>query len=275
MGADGADLLVVARLLVLALVPAAASFAACGGGSTSRDSVARAATKTSTSRSYRVEATTRLKVQGRDVTFTADGAFDPKRKVGRTQLDMSQLNEIQGGQGSPYNLGYATFILSGTSIYMRIPLLRQTYPTLKPWVKIDLRNAARSGGLDSFLQFGAGGDPASVLGYLKAVGKLHDEGSEKVRGVSTTHYSGTIDVGKLKGGETLRRLTDQSTIPVDVWVDDNGYVRREQWKEKVSFGNRTSDLDLKLELFDFGAPVSAKVPPQSDVSDLSKLGAQS
>jgi LppX_LprAFG lipoprotein len=257
----------------LALVPAAALLAACGGGSVSPDSVAKAATKTSTTKSYRIEATTKLKVQGREVTFKADGAFDPKRRIGRTNLDMSQLNQVQGGQGSPYNLGYATFILSGTAVYMRIPLLRQTYPTLKPWVKIDLRRAARSGGLDSFLQFGGGGDPASSLAYLKAVGKLHKEGSEQVRGVSTTHYRGTIDVAKLKGGATLRRLTSQSTIPVDVWVDADGYVRREQWKEQVDFGNAKSNLALRLELFDFGTPVSVQAPPASDVTDLSKLGA--
>lgn len=258
---------------VLALLPVAALLAACGASSVSPESVANAATKTSTTKSYRVEATTKLKVQGRNVTFKARGAFDPKRRLGRTNLDMSQLNQVQGGQQSPYNLGYATFILVGTSMYMRIPLLRQTYPTLKPWVKIDLRRAARSGGLDSFLQFGAGGDPATVLGYLKGVGKLEKKGTEDVRGVSTTHYSGTIDVAKLKGGQELRRLTAEDKLPVDVWVDKDGYVRREQWKEKVDFGNQKSEIDLKLELFDFGAPVQAEAPPAADVTDLTKLGA--
>jgi hypothetical protein len=262
------------RVLVLALLPGAAALAACGGGTVSPESVARAATKTSKTTSYRVEATTKLRVQDRDVTFKARGAFDPKRRIGRMNLDMSQLNQVQGGQGSPYNLGYATFILDGTSMYMRIPLLRQTYPNLKPWVKIDLRRAARSGGLDSFLQFGAGGNPASVLGYLQGVGKLHEEGSEDVRGVSTTHYSGTIDVSKLKGGATLRRLTEGDEIPVDVWVDDDGYVRRERWKEKVDFGSRKTDIDLELELFDFGARVIAQAPPAADVTDLSALGGQ-
>jgi hypothetical protein len=263
------------RALALALLPAAALLAACGGSSSiDPASVAKAATKTSTTTSYRVDARTGLKVQGRDLTFTARGAFDPKRKLGQMNLDMSQLGKIQGGQGSPYNLGYATFILSGTSMYMRIPLLRQSYPTLKPWVKIDLRRAARSGGLDSFLQFGAGGDPSSVLGYLKGVGKLQKQGTEKVRGVSTTHYSGTIDVDKLKNGQTLRRSTNQKTIPVDVWVDGNGYVRRERWKENVSFANAKTKLDLQLEFFDFGAPVSAQPPAAGTVTDLSALGTQ-
>jgi hypothetical protein len=263
----------VARLLALAIVPAAVLLTACGSESIDPAFVAKAATRTSTARSYRVEATTKLKVQSHDVTFKARGAFDPKRQIGRMNLDMSQLGQVQGGQGSPYNLGYATFILAGTSMYMRIPLLRQTYPTLKPWVKIDLRHAARSGGLDSFLQFGAGGNPSSVLGYLKGLGKLHKEGSEDVRGVSTTHYSGTIDVDKLEGGEELRRLTANEKLPVDVWVDDDGYVRRERWKEKVDFGNRKSDIDLNLELFDFGAAVQAEPPAASTVTDLSKLGA--
>jgi hypothetical protein len=260
------------RSLALLLLPAAALLAACGGASVSPDSVAHAATKTSSTKSYRVAATTKLKVQGRKLTFKANGAFDPKQRIGRMNLDMSQLGQIQGGQGSPYNLGYATFIMSGTSMFMRIPLLRQTYPSLRPWVKIDLRNTARSGGLDSFLQFGAGGDPATVLGYLQGLGKLNKEGNEDVRGVSTTHYSGTIDVDKLKDGAALRKLAGQGKIPVDVWVDKAGYVRREKWKEKVSLGNSKSDLDLQLDLFDFGTPVTAQVPAATDVSDLTKLG---
>jgi LppX_LprAFG lipoprotein len=250
------------------LTAAALAMVACGGGSVSAEPVAHAATKTAALKSYRVQATTKLKLQKREITFTAKGVFDPRNKRGRMTLDMSQLNQVQGPEESPYNLGYATFVLDGSDMYMRIPLLRQTYRNLRPWVKIDLERLGRAAGADSFLQFGGGGDPTRTLQYLRGVGKLHKEGGETVRGVSTTHYTGTIDLKKVKGGDRLAQTLGQRKLPVEVWVDDDGYIRRETWKEQLDVGNGKTDVKIAMELYDFGAPVFAEVPPARDVTDL-------
>ena len=250
------------------LAGAALGPAACGGGAVSAEPVAHAATKTASLKSYRVEATTKLSIQKRDLTFTANGVFDPRKKRGRMTLDMSQLNQVQGPSGSPYNLGYATFILAGNDMYLRIPLLQARYRNLKPWVKIDLGRLGRAAGLDSFLQFGAGGDPTRTLRYLNGVGSLHKKGTDTVRGVSTTHYEGTIDLEKVKGATRLAQALGTSKLPVDVWVDGDGYVRREKWTEKLDTGAGKTNVAITMELYDFGAPVFAHVPPARDVTDL-------
>jgi hypothetical protein len=246
--------------------------------------VADAATKTSSLKSYRVQTTTTLKLGKRDVTFKGDGVFAPKGRRGRLSLDMSALNQISGAEGSPYNLGHAQFVLDGTTIYMRIPLLKQLNPSLKPWVKLDLGQAGRTRALDfgAFLQFGQGGDPTQALEYLRATGKLDKEGTEKLRGVSTTQYKGTVDLRKVaeKAPTTLRAelrtnakrliaLTGSSKIPVDVWVDDGGYVRKERYTEKLELQGHKVDVVASVELSDFGTPVIAPVPPAADVSDFS------
>jgi LppX_LprAFG lipoprotein len=250
------------------LAGAALTLAACGGGAVSAEPVVHAATKTASLKSYRVEATTKLTIRKRDLSFTAKGVFDPRKKRGRMTLDMSQLNQIQGPAGSPYNLGYATFILDGNDMYMRIPLLQATYRNLKPWVKVDLGRLGRAAGVDSFLQFGAGGDPTRTLQYLDGVGSLHKEGTETVRGVSATHYRGTIDLDKVKGSTRLVQTLGTSKLPVEAWIDQDGYVRREKWSEKLDTGNGKTNVAITMELYDFGAPVFAEVPPARNVTDL-------
>jgi hypothetical protein len=268
---------------VLAGAAIAATACGSGGGSVSPDSVAKAAAKTG-SQSYRVSTTTKLKLNNRNVAFKGDGLFDPAKRRGRLSLDMSQLNQISGAAGSPYNLGYAQFVLDGTTMYMRIPILKQLNPSLKPWVKLDLIQAGQTQGLDfgAFLQFGEGGDPTQALAYLRATGKLKKKGTEEVRGVKTTHYSGSVDLKKVadtapanvraelrKNADRLIALTGQRTIPVDVWVDGNGYIRRETYTSKLQISGKKVDVESTLELYDFGTPVVAPVPPAADVTDFS------
>lgn len=255
-----------------AIVPAAlvatAALTACGSSSVNPDSVANAATKTATVKSYRMHTTTKLHANGRDIHFAADGAFAPKARRGRMTLDMSQLSEAQGPQGTAINFGYATFVLDGSDLYLRIPLLRQG--GFKPWIKIDLKRSGQAGGInfDSFLRLGAGGDPTKQVQVLRGVGKLHKEGTDTIRGVKTTHYSGTIDLNKVPGGRQLAQTAGSSSIPVDVWVDDNGFVRRERWSEKLALGNARPKIETTMDLYDFGAPVVAVIPPAADVTDL-------
>jgi hypothetical protein len=278
--------------LVALFISVALAATACGASSSvGPEAVANAATKTSALTSYRVATKTKLKLGKRDVTFRGDGVFDPKNRRGRLSLDMSQLNQISGASGSPYNLGEAQFVLDGTTMYMRIPLLKQLNPTLKPWVKIDLVQAGKTQGLDfgSFLQFGQGGDPTQALQYLRATGKLKKKGYADVRGVQTTHYEGSVDLKKVprvapanvrdelrKNIDRLIALTGQRAIPVEVWVDKKGYIRRETYTSKLPIQDRKIDVESSLELYDFGTPVVAPVPPPSDVTDFTgRRGAQS
>jgi hypothetical protein len=283
----------MARVLAAAAaVPAVAVLAACGGGSLSADPIAKAANKTANVKSYRVSTTTTMELpnNSRNVTFRGTGAYDPNGRRGRLDLDLSELDQVLGPQGSPYNLGHVQMIMNGTSMYMRIPFLKQIQPSLKPWVKIDLERAAQSQGLDfsSFLQFGGGGDPTQTLQYLRAAGKVEKVGTETIRGARTTHYKAVVDLRKVadkapaKNRDALRRSVDrviattgQKTIPVEIWIDEDGLVRRETYREQLLVQDSKTQLSSSIDLYDFGAPVAAPVPSKSLVTDLSGLTSRS
>jgi hypothetical protein len=265
---------------LLPLLPVALVLAACGsGGGDPSEDVAQAATKTNGVKSYAVSTSTTMNVADKPVTFTGAGAFDVKQRRGKLSLDLRNFAEV--GQ----NLGTVTMVLNGFDLYLRMPFLRSVAPQLKPWLKVNLQQAGRAQGLDlsAFLQLGQGGDPTQSLQYLRGASDVKKKGSEKVRGVDTTHYEMTVDLRKVadKAPQQLRarlrnatsqiiQITGQRKIPVEVWVDDQGLVRRFVQTQKIPIQGKRTDMKLRMELFDFGTAVSAAPPPASQVTDLSR-----
>ena len=92
-------------------------------------------------------------------------------------------------------------------------------------------------------------DPAKLLDYLRSTSKVQKVGTAKIRGVATTHY-----VAQVKA--------DAKRVPLDVWVDGSGLVRR----LRVKWQNVNASVDL----FDFGN-VDVEVPAGSDTVDLSNM----
>ena len=65
----------------------------------------------------------------------------------------------------------------------------------KDWMKIDLKRAMSSFGLDLGASGQFGQSASEQLRMLRAVsGEVSEEGHEQVAGVDTTHYSATVDL---------------------------------------------------------------------------------
>jgi hypothetical protein len=117
-------------------------------------------------------------------------------------------------------------------------------------------------------------------------------GEEDVRGVHTTHYSGSYTLEDALAAlpadqqDKARRAFDSfglpedaktQPIPFDAWVDDEGLVRRIESSFDPSalapegtpapVGKTTT----RLEFFDFGTPVDFEVPSDDEVQDISDL----
>ena len=108
-----------------------------------------------------------------------------------------------------------------------------------------------------------------------------------IRGVDTTHYQATLDLGKAIDRaevppalrEKLEQLltpqgADAPKLPADVWVDGDGLVRRIRLHLDLgSFlgaaGNGDSaaapSMTVSMDLYDFGAPVNVVAPPADQV----------
>ncbi|GAA2383760.1 hypothetical protein GCM10010420_02340 [Streptomyces glaucosporus] len=143
----------------------------------------------------------------------------------------------------------------GRVLYQELPeSLRDRVSDGRPWIRIDLREAAgRIEGVSGLRL----GDPARVLGYAGALSEDPDDpdgpddpadsddpdgpddgitriGREKVAGADTTRYRVTVDVEDLADedtaqGERLRRQLGES-LPMDLWLDDRNRIRRQQFE---------------------------------------------
>jgi hypothetical protein len=174
----------------------------------------------------------------------------------------------------------------GTTIYMHSPLLSGA--TGKPWIKLDLQKLGKSQGLDMGASMSSGGnDPAEMLAYLNAASdSIERVGMEDIRGTETTHYHVVVDLLKIANTvpashraavrRTFRReveLVGSHTIPIDVWIDSQGLVRREHFDISIHPPTESAPVGMQMtiDFFDFGAPVHVVPPPPRQVADFADL----
>jgi hypothetical protein len=259
--------------------------AACGGDAVALDPVAEAATKTGAAESMRIEMTMTMaspEFGAKPVTFKMKGIASSKRSA----MTM-RMPAVEGVE-----LGNIEVRADGLVVYMRMPFLQAAAPQLKPWIKVDLGAAGQDLGidLDALMELSNQSNPTKALDFLRAAGQVKELGDETVRGVKTTRYKGVIEleryakeVEKNGGGKaaasSLRKaieLSGKSTMPIELWIDDDSLVRRMVWEQAVSAaGQAPSTVKATMDLFDYGADVKVVIPPDdqtSSIQDLQKLG---
>jgi hypothetical protein len=125
-------------------------------------------------------------------------------------------------------------------------------------------------------------DPMGQLDSLKDVADLEEVGTEDVNGVSTTHYTGTIDLqaalksaglpkDQVKAAEkALAKPTEGATI--DVWVDDQQRIVKVRQSVSLNVdGQGDSGLTSTMTFSDFGTELDVTAPDPADVIDAGKL----
>lgn len=271
-----------------------ATIAACGGGAkraprpvASPQSIAAirdAPAKTVAARTSRVSFTvtmTGVPGAGGPLNVTGNGAFDYDARKGSLTYSLPSVR----GQ----SLGEIEAVSDGTTMYERFPpALAQQFPEGKPWVKVDLQQLSQTAGVDlnSLSQFQSG-NPGQAFDYLKGAGDVTRIGPDRVRGDAVTHYKTTLDLNQAasSGGQSsaavqqATKLLGTSSFPADIWLDDQGRVRKMTYSIDLSksslpsnAGNRPGGtMTYTLEAFDFGVTVSADPPPADQVSDLGAL----
>lgn len=251
--------------LLLALPLAAA---ACGAGGKS-SSVAKlapvayvhsAAKKTAAQPSEHVAISVSAVAGSQQVQLNGGGDFDSANRLGRIHFDVNAGPLASTMDG----------VYSGTSFYLKSPLVSSALPGGKTWLKIDLERALKAKGLD--LSTLAGQDPSKSLAQLQSLGNVSTVGSEQVGGVVTTHYRGELDPGKLPEAAKLPQLAQASPIPYDVWIgNDDGYVRKVSSRYSLQRSGTTATVSLDETFSSFGEHVDVTVPPESDVYDATNL----
>lgn len=253
---------VAALVLALALAGCGGGGGGGGGGSASGDSIAQAAAKSSRAGSVKTDFT----VTGTGAKGTGTGVFNTgKNRSGRLTMEL----EVNGRKSELES------IVTGNVLYMKSPVFAQAgLSGRQEWVKLDLVALAKQRGVDLSSLVNASPTPNSVLGYLRGAGKVEKRGSETVKGKKATRYHVTVDLERAAAradaatAESIRRVIRVSGVkklPVDAWVDDEGYLRKVKWAEHTS---QQTSAQVTMELFGFGPPVEVKPPPEGQVLDL-------
>lgn len=232
-----------------------------------------------------------------DLTIGASGSFDAAADRARLTFDMSALAELLGGFGAAFGAKPGDLegfddpekwqleaLQDGRILYLRFPLIASELPDGKQWIKVDVDALAQMKGVTVDLeQLGSFGstDPLSILDALKAVsGPLETVGRDEIRGTETTHYRTTLDPEKLAAQADAAGATDDvlgsfrdalveaglDSIPLDVWVDDDGLLRRLEIDIASIEAGAAGEASMRLtfDLFDYGAEVDVE-PPSADV----------
>jgi hypothetical protein len=211
-----------------------------------------------------------------DVTITAEGGVDFANERSTMTLNM-------GDQLAEAGFGKLRLIMDGTIMYMEMPNAQELgLPTA--WVKMDLEEMTGAQGLGELQQMG--NDPTKSMEMLQGVSDdVTEVGAEDVRGEPTTHYRATVDLEKARdrAPEGTRAFIQQqidvlgtSTMPLEVWLDDAGRLRRQRVdmdlsQMAASTPGAPTHVTTTVEMFDFGAAVDAEPPPADEVSDFADL----
>ncbi|WP_037683752.1 LolA-like protein [Streptomyces cellulosae] len=156
---------------------------------------------------------------------------------------------------------------------------RGPLPEGKSWMKIDPARLPRSGSGDTQVS-----DPVEPFGYVKGLDSddVTKVGTETVNGTQTTRYRVDVDVKTLARGDReqeqqLRRQLDTSSVPVDLWLDEQGRLRQETVRltlRPLKNSKPTDRQDTRvtstttLRFDDFGTKVDVQAPPAGRTADV-------
>ena len=119
---------------------------------------------------------------------------------------------------------------------------------------------------------------------------MEKAGTAKVRRVATTRYEAKLDLTKateatadelglteqqrallLRAAQELAKQSGLKTLPVEVYVDGEGLLRRLRIAMKTVTGPARFSLTQTMDYYDFGVDVDVQAPPEAQVFDLSRL----
>ncbi len=232
------------------------------------NAIARAAERTQQEPGGHVEVHATYSSSDSEITMTGQGVYDAEGD--RARMTMTFPDPDSGALEEMEVVG------EGTVMYMRSSLFG-SLPGGADWMSLDY-----SFGDDLETPVPAGGDAAGELELLEhATGGVQKLGTEKVHGVQTTRYRGTVGVSENAqhlrdaGGEKIAKVVEEKGGPtqVEAWVDADGRVRRMRvvGRKPDDEGKGPSTTDMQVDFVDFGTVPAITVPDSSEVFDATSL----
>jgi hypothetical protein len=225
--------------------------------------------------------------------LTGSGGADTVHGTSSFTVNLGPLASLLGGATGGAKIPTTVGIVSTkTAVYVHAPSVASQVKPGAEWLKFtasaipsSVTKSVNPGALSSV-------NPQKALAALSASISVHKLGTTTVRGTSTTHYSVTISATKLvaalpksqQAGEAKAlKQAGVTTIPVQVYIDGSGYVRRisvalSHLKLSTGSGSgsagQSGSVSVLVDLFNFGAHVHVAAPPASKTVSGDKLVSQ-
>ena len=228
-----------------------------------QNALAKAASRTQDQHSAHMTISGKSEVAGQEADSTGSGVVD------FDQGESSLTTEAAGIQ--------IQAVLADATMYMRFPAELSRLPDGKEWAKIDL-DGVLGGSAFSDALGGGGSNPAQYLQQLAISSGVKQVGKEQVAGHPTTHYRAVVDYRDIieNGPESQREIAEKSlefsaqpTVPVEVWIDDDGLIRRQrlQFETKPIGQVPSQKQDLTIIYDEFGVDTSSIKKPSDGVTE--------
>ena len=211
-----------------------------------------------------MDAQMTMTIDGPMAAGLGGGEIELRMVDGVMYMDVGSLAEMLGGAGG-----------------LSLP------PGVK-WLRLDLQEMMKSFGGSGGLGLPDSTDPTKTFEMLRDIaGDIETVGREEVRGVETTHYRTTVDLAKASDSlpsdikSMLGNLDGAfGAIPIEVWIDDDGLLRRMDMRfdlssllGSVSGGSNLGSgiITMRMDLYDYGVEVDVEAPPAGETYDMSSL----
>ncbi|MDV5147712.1 hypothetical protein R1T08_26975 [Streptomyces sp. SBC-4] len=258
------------------------------GGVQSRGDVTKviqaAYEKTSAAKAAKVKMTMSMTGAGADsgtAELTGVQGWDP------AVMDITVKGSMLAA-GDPDAPEQVRMLMVDNAMYVDVGAKQAAEMDGKRWMKLDLKAAAdatgdkalqkqMTGGLESMNQ-----DPSQQLALLLDSPNLKHVGAEKINGMETQHYKGTLTVEQmLAANESSKLLSkkDHDTLianvkkmgmkgyDTEVWVNDAGFPARMD----VGMTMAEGAMKMRADYSDYGTQATVQAPPAKDTMDLFKM----
>ncbi|RJL30754.1 DUF1396 domain-containing protein [Bailinhaonella thermotolerans] len=268
-------------MLVVSGAALALALTGCGGTSTGPDlgkarlvaaeALAASANKAAEVTSYRASVVVDVRSKEHGPGNVRGTVLYQQKPAVAADVNLNQVT--MNGTNLP---GGARLIVRDNVAYVKSDLLKMFNGGAKPWLRVDLAQAAQRAGYDlnTIIAQVQRFDLAANTKMITTSKDAREVGKETVGGVETTHYAGTIDVpsalpqvDERVRAKLERALKEVKDAKFDVWVDAQGLPRKITLTGTAQEGTMTATALLN----DFNKPVNVVAPPANQVGELPRV----
>ncbi|MFJ9180982.1 hypothetical protein [Streptomyces sp. NPDC102360] len=199
---------------------------------------------------------------GTRVTIHGEGVYDYRKGLGELRVRLPQ-DAAGDEEHRPI-----TELLAPGALYMKN---RGAGVPADKWVRVDI--AALT---DGNLVTGGATDPLAAAELLRGARNVTERGEKNIAGVRTRHYKGDVELSvaaKAASATQKKALAAaakgfrKGRVPFDVYVDDEGLVRKVVHRFSFANGQPGKGVDVTSTTLyrGFGKPVKVRLPAKGDI----------